>query len=262
MKHFSSSKITFAFIFVALGLIALQIPVNVLAGAKVKFTLFDIFAPISGAFLGSPIGASAVVAMQAVNLAIHGFSNIQTDSFLKLVATLRFLPLIAGVIYFSLTSKSYSSSGSEKSKKVSSRFARTIEKLLLLIPIVSILAFAIHPIGRTVWFYSLYWLIPLAVWPLRQKFLLARALGSTFTAHAVGGAVWIWAFNLPAPVWISLIPTVVLERTIFAFGICASYIFVNNLISILSSKIPLLKSAPVNKGYLLNPKPSTLNPQP
>ena len=231
-------------IFVAIGIIALQIPINVLAGAKVKFTLFDLFAPISGMFLGSAIGAVAVVAMQIVNLIVHGFREVQTDSFIKLLATLRFLPLVLGVLYFSV-GKSYSSS--ERSESRSSRNssrpfgttqgkqARTIAKAVLLVPLLSILAFNVHPIGRTVWYYSLFWLIPLAVWPIRSRFLLARALGSTFTAHAVGGAVWIWAFNLPAAVWVSLIPIVALERSIFALGIAASYILVNNLIAILST---------------------------
>ncbi len=226
------NKLIFTSIFIILGLIALQIPVNALSGAKVKFTLFDLFAPVSGAFLGSGLGALAAVLMQTISLAVHGFSGVQTDSVLKLLATLRFLPLIFGVIYFSFL----------KNKK---------SRLILFVPIVSIIAFNLHPIGRTVWFYSLYWLIPLAVWPFRERFLLARSLGSTFTAHAAGGAVWIWAFNLPAGVWISLIPTVALERSIFALGISASYILLNNLISILASKNLLPRSVNFDKKYVL-----------
>jgi len=229
-------KMAFVLLFVALGIIALQIPVNVLAGAKVKFTLFDLFAPVSGAFLGSGAGVFAVLLMQIVNLLFHGFSGVQGDSFIKLIATLRFFPLIAGVLYFAAPFRGVWLKGL---------------RLILLIPLLSILAFNLHPIGRTVWFYSLYWLIPLALWPFRKRFLFARALGSTFTAHAVGGAAWIWAFNLPAPVWISLIPTVALERAIFALGISASYILVNNLISILSVRIALLKSVGVDRRYLI-----------
>src|SRR3990167_10984669 len=89
----SRKKIIFSAIFILLGLVALQIPINVLVGAKVKFTLFDLFAPISGAFLGSPLGIFAVVVMQLFNLIIHGFTNIDNSSILKFAATLRFLPM-------------------------------------------------------------------------------------------------------------------------------------------------------------------------
>src|SRR3990170_2631498 len=107
------SRIWFLLFFIVVGFIALQIPINVLVGAKVKFTLFDLFAPISGAFLGSPLGIFAVVVMQMVNLIIHGFTNIDNSSILKFAATLRFLPLIFGVWYFSLSFKGVSLKGSK-----------------------------------------------------------------------------------------------------------------------------------------------------
>lgn len=238
ISNIKVSKIWFWAVFVVLGIIALQIPVNVLAGAKVKFTLFDLFAPISGAFLGAGFGAIAVVLMQTLNIMLHGFSGVQSDSILRLVATLRFLPLILGVLYFSLSSKVFKG---DSLKGV----------WILAVPLFSILAFNLHPIGRTVWYYSLFWLIPLAVWPARNRFLLARALGSTFTAHAVGGAVWIWAFNLPANVWVSLIPVVALERSIFALGIAASYILMNNVLAILSIKKLLPKTLSFDKKYIV-----------
>lgn len=228
------NKIWFSLFFIVLGFIALQIPVNVLAGAKVKFTLFDLFAPISGAFLGSFLGIFAVVVMQLFNLTIHGFTNIDNSSILKLAATLRFLPLAFGVWYFALSHKKSGNS-----------------KLILLIPLLSIIAFNLHPIGRTVWFYSLFWFTPLFVWPFRQRFLVARSLGSTFTAHAIGGAIWIWAFNLPAAVWISLIPVVVLERSIFALGISASYIFLNNVLALLAKNRILTGVFSFDRKYVL-----------
>ncbi len=220
----TKEKVIFMLVFIALGIIALQIPVNVLAGAKVKFTLFDLFAPISGAFLGTGIGAVAVVAMYVINLAWHGFAGVNQSNPLTLVATLRLLPLIAGVWYFSGKNR-YS----------------------LLIPALAIISFNLHPQGMKAWYYSLFWLIPFAVWPLRNKYLVARSLGSTFTAHAAGGALWIWAFNLPAPVWISLIPTVILERSIFALGISASYIFMTNVTSFLTSHGVILKGVTYEK---------------
>ena len=231
---FKKNKIWVLLFFIILGFIALQIPISVLAGAKVKFTLFDLFAPISGAFLGSPLGIFAVIVMQIVNLIIHGFTNIDNSSILKLAATLRFLPMAFGVWFFALSKKKTGNS-----------------KLILLIPLLSIIIFNLHPVGRTVWFYSLFWFIPLLTWSFRQRFLVARTLGSTFTAHAVGGAVWIWAFNLPAGVWISLIPVVVLERSIFALGISASYIFLNNILALLSKNRILAGVFSFDKKYVL-----------
>src|SRR3989344_8584147 len=187
------SKLIFVLFFIVFGFLLLQIPVNTLEGSRVKFTLFDLFAPVSAAFLGTPLGIFSVVAMQAVNLLTHGFSGVDQTSILKLIATLRFLPMIFGVWMFA--------------KK---------EGKLLVLPALSIIAFNLHPIGRTVWFYSLFWTIPFLMWPFRERFLIARSLGATMTAHAVGGAIWIWVFNLPTAVWVSLIPVVVIERAIFA----------------------------------------------
>ena len=242
------SKIWFLLFFIVLGFIALQIPISVLVGAKVKFTLFDLFSPISGAFLGSFFGIFAVVVMQLFNLIIHGFTNIDNSSVLKLAATLRFLPMVFGVWFFARASRYYSSS--ERSESRSSRQARTIERLILLIPLLSIIIFNLHPVGRTVWFYSLFWFIPFLTWSFRQRFLVARSLGSTFTAHAVGGAVWIWAFNLPAGVWISLIPIVILERSIFALGISAFYVLLNNLLAFSVKKKFLRSDFSFDKKYV------------
>jgi len=222
------SKLFFVLFFIVLGLVTLQIPINTLEGSRVRFTLFDLFVPISGAFLGTGLGVISVLAMYIVHLVTHGFAGVNASSPLTLVATLRFLPLIVGVWFFA--------------KK---------EGRLLVLPALSIIAFNLHPVGRTVWFYSLFWTIPFILWPLRDKFLLARSLSATFCAHAVGGAVWIWAFNLPANVWVSLIPVVILERSIFALGISSSYILMNNILGYLSARKLIPKAIEVDKRYLL-----------
>lgn len=216
------NKIIFAAIFVLVGFIALQLPVNQLAGSKVKFTVFDLLAPISGAFMGSVFGVISVFLTQVLNLAFHGFNNIDKGNIIRL------FPTLFAVWYFSRK-----------------------QRELLIIPILAILAFNLHPIGRTVWYYSLFWLIPIVVWPFRDRFLILKALGATFTAHAVGGAVWIWVFNLPSAVWISLIPVVILERAIFALGISASYVFTNNLLAIVKKQKLLTSGFSLDKKYLL-----------
>jgi len=219
---FKKEKLFFISLFVVLGFIALQIPINQLAGSRVKFTLFDLLAPISGAIIGTPLGVISVLAIQIVNLLIHGASAIEKGSIIRL------FPTLFAVWFFA--------------KK---------DGRQLLIPILAMISFNLNPVGRSVWFYSLFWLMPLITYPFKERFLLLRSLGSTFTAHAVGGAIWIWAFNLPPNVWVSLIPVVILERGLFALGISASYIVFNNLLAVLTKQKILTNAFSLDKKYLL-----------
>lgn len=213
-------------VFVMLGIVALQIPISKLAGSSVKFTMFDLFAPASGAFLGTGFGVVAVLLMQIVNLAFHGFANADKGTIIRL------FPILFGVLFF----------------------ARSVKKdsvWLLLIPTFAIISWNLNPIGRSVWFYSLFWTIPVLVYPAVKKSLIARSLASTFTAHSVGGAVWIWAFNLPAAVWVGLIPVVALERLLMTVGISASYIFMNNAVGYLAKRVAFFKNLSLDKKYIL-----------
>ena len=218
----TKKNLLFIAIFAILGFIALQIPVAQLMGSRVKFTVFDAFAPVAGSFIGSIPGVMAVFLMQVLNFLVHG-AQIEDAG-----TIIRFFPMLFAVLYFM--------------KKV---------KVNLVVPALAIAAFIAHPIGRTVWYFSLFWLIPIAAHFLRDRFLLARALGATFTAHAVGGALWIWVFSLPAAVWDSLIPVVIAERLLFALGISGSFIIVNNLLSFLEKKRFLKLGFYIDSRYLL-----------
>ena len=226
MKYFhqfiTKKNVLFISIFVILGFIALQIPVAQLAGSKVKFTIYDAFAPVAGSFIGSIPGAIAVFLMQFFNFLVHG-AQIEDAG-----TVIRFFPMLFAVLYFS------------KKGMVN-----------LIIPALAIVAFIAHPIGRTVWYFPLFWLIPIIAHFFRDRFLLARALGATFTAHAVGGALWIWVFALPAPVWNSLIMVVIAERLLFALGICGSFILVNNLLGFLEKKRFLTLGFYIDQKYLV-----------
>jgi len=221
-QYFTKKNVLFIIIFVVLGFIALQIPVAQLEGSKAKFMVYDAFAPVAGAFIGTLPGVIAVFFMQFINFLFHG-AVIQ-----DIGTIIRFLPMLFAVLYF----------------------ARK-DKFNLIIPALAIIAFIAHPIGRTVWYFALFWIIPIVTYFLHDRFLLARALGATFTAHAVGGALWIWFFALPAPVWISLIPVVALERTFFALGIVISFVLVNNFLAFLEKKHILNLGFTINQGYLL-----------
>jgi hypothetical protein len=220
LKKDLKEKIFVVFLFTLFGLVALQIPFTVIIGSGSKFTLFDFFAPSSGAFLGTLPGIISVFIMQLINFLIHGKSAFDTASVIRL------FPTLFAVFYFS--------------KKRPSN---------LLIPILCMIAFLLHPVGRAAWQYSLFWLIPIAA-HFGRKILFVRSLGATFTAHAVGGALWIWAFGLTPQIWLALIPQVIMERTLFATGISVFYIVANNLLFFLSKNKLFPQSLPLKQGYL------------
>ena len=107
------------------------------------------------------------------------------------------------------------------------KFAKKKEVVSAIIPLICIALFILHPIGRQVWFYSLYWLIPVLGKILPDKVpgkLLFRSFGATFTAHAIGSAIWIYTVPSTAGMWLSLIPITGYERLLFGLGIAGSYV--------------------------------------
>ncbi|HJO02106.1 MAG TPA: hypothetical protein QF458_04255, partial [Candidatus Woesearchaeota archaeon] len=57
-----------------------------------------------------------------------------------------------------------------------------------------------------------------------------RSLGATFTAHAVGGALWIWTVPMTPEMYVMLLPITAFERLLFAAGIGISYVAFNALL--------------------------------
>jgi len=220
-KFFSKRNVFFIVIFALLGLAALQAPFTQIVGSKVKFTLFDFFGPLASGFIGLWPGVFAVFLMQLANFFLHGAKVVDAG------AIIRFFPTLFAVWYF------------HKKSRVS-----------LLPAVLAIIAFNLHPVGRSVWYFSLYWLIPLFCYFVRERFLLARALGTTFTAHAIGSTLWLYAFGLPAKVWISLIPVVAAERLIFAVGIAATFVVFNNLLNWLMERKIIHLEFMIEKRYL------------
>lgn len=215
----TQKKIFFLALFSIVGFAALQIPFNKIMGSNVSFTLFDFFGPMAGGFLGPVFGVLSVFAVEVINMFIKQ-APLTTGSIIRL------FPTLFAVLYFALVSKK----GFQG-------------KWLLAIPVLCIIAFIAHPIGRQVPYYALmFWSIPVLAYFKRDN-LWVKSLGATMTAHAVGGAVWIWVFNLPVSVWNGLIPIVLAERLLFASGIAVSYIVVKYTLEFLTSKhvLPELK---------------------
>lgn len=221
MQDDTVKKTAFFVAFTALGFLALQLPLTQLAGSKASFTLFDAFGPIAGAFLGTIPGALSVLFMQGINFIMQG------ANFADAGTVIRILPMVFAAVYFS--------------RKM---------RINALIPALAIISFVANPVGREVWYFSLFWLIPIIAYFYQDKYLIVRALGATFAAHSVGGALWIWFVPLPAAVWTALIPIVIAERLMFAAGIVVAYLAVNNVFALLNDKLKLAYKLPVQPHYV------------
>ena len=225
MRQFSTStKLVFAAVFVLLVFVSNKINFSALVGAKNQFfTLFQFFGPIAGGILGSFVGAAVVLAASAINLLL----NIATNNVaIEPLVLLRLLPMVFAAYYF----------GSKK------------RSLSLIVPIIAIALFNLHPVARQVWFYSLFWTIPIIA-KFFQHRLLARSLGATFAAHSVGGAIWVWSVPMTPEMWIALIPVVIVERVLFAIGIAGSFIAANTMLAKVEANVPLVA---VDKRYVLS----------
>ncbi|MEW6610217.1 MAG: hypothetical protein AB1352_01110 [Patescibacteria group bacterium] len=218
----SKKKIFVIAFFALLGLLADQIKVSAVWGARGQtFTLLQLFAPAVGAFLGGVSGAVTVLLTEVASFIIQGKEVTVMNVF-------RLLPLMFATLYFASIMQSRG------------RKSLWIE---IGVPALAMLIFWEHHIGRLVWYYALYWTIPIIIslTPLR-KTLVGKSLGSTFTAHAVGGAYWIWATNMAAPLWTALIPVVAIERAVFGLGIALTFLAVNYLLSL----SPVIRALPLH----------------
>lgn len=227
-KHFNKiqrrQKIYFILIFTVLSLLAFQVPISQIIGSTKQFTLFELFAPIGGMFLGPMFGGISAFFVRLLNVILF-------KQPLNWFAVFQFLPAVLGAVYFGLKTK----------------------KSAIIFP-VCIALFILNPIGRQAWLYSAIWLAPFVA-TFYKKNLFLNSLGATFTAHAVGSVIYLYAFGLTPGIWIALIPVVFLERGFFTVGIFTSYFIMNTVLdklSVLSFAKPLAQF--VNKDYVLNLK--------
>jgi hypothetical protein len=211
-ENITRRKIMFFLAFSVLALITQRVNFSAIVGANSQFfTLFQFFAPVAGIFLGPVFGIFAVLLAEIANIVLQGTS-------LTALTMLRLIPILFATYYFGAKDK---------------------KRLGIVIPALSILLFLLHPVGRTVWFFTLYWTIPILplVFPKSLgRVLFLRSLGSTFTAHAVGTALWIWTVPMTAGQWIGLIPVVAYERLLFAAGITVTFLAFNALLAMLDER--------------------------
>ncbi len=210
-KTFTKKRVIFLLLFLVLVLISKKINFSPVIGANSQFfTLFQFFGPIAGSFLGPIFGIISVLFAQLTDFLIIGKEW-------QLINLLRLLPMLFAVYYFS-----------SKKKVVST-----------IIPLICITLFILHPMGRQVWFFSLFWLIPVIGKILPEKIpgrLFFKSFGATFTAHAIGGTIWIYTIPMAAEQWIMLIPIVAYERFLFGLGIAGSYVVFNTVLDYVVNK--------------------------
>lgn len=216
----------FIVIFGLLALVALQANVFALKGVTGKsFTLFEFFGPITGAFLGIA-GVLAIGLAKAANAILTGMPFTLAD-----VAKLT--PMMFAAYYF---------------WKNGARGFR--DKACIIVPVLAMLAFWLHPVGQQAWFYALYWTIPVFARFLPDRLFL-RSLGSTFTAHAVGSVLFLYTIETTPALWLALIPVVAVERAAFALGISASHVLFTNVLNAVDAVWALTKYVNVEKQYVL-----------
>jgi len=199
----TKQKILFAIIFTILSLVAFQITVSKIVGSGQSFTLFELLAPIGGMFLGPFLGGLSAFFVRLINIVLFKQS-------LDLLTIIRFFPAVLAAAYFGLKTK----------------------KTAIIFPIC-IALFILNPIGRQAWLYSMIWLIPFVATFFKKRLIL-NSLGATFTAHAVGSTIFLYAFGLTPQIWLALIPVVFIERGVFTIGIWASFLAMNTVLDKLS----------------------------
>lgn len=216
-KMLTKKRLMFVALFTILVFVGNKINFSTLVGAENQFfTLFQFFGPIAGSFLGATFGVIAVVFAELIDFFVAGKEA-------TLLNIIRLAPMLFAAYYF----------GSKK------------KNLGVAVPIIAILAFVLHPVGREVWFFTLFWTIPIIGKLLPQKYsnnILVKSYGATFTAHSVGGALWVWTVPMTAAQWIALIPMVIVERFLFGAGIAVSYVAFNavldKLLEVFKIKVP------------------------
>ena len=192
------------------------------ASSNQYFTLVQLFGPTIGAFLGPLLGAGVVLVAEM-------FSFIFNAKEFTLLNVVRLSPMLFAAAYFALYAKK--------------------SKIGALAPLACAALFIMHPVGAQAWPFALYWLIPLAATILPNNLLL-RSYGATFSAHAIGGVLWIYTIPTTPAYWIALIPVVLVERSVFAAGISASYY----ALSTIAAKLPFVQKSAlvaVEKKYAL-----------
>lgn len=170
------------------------IKVNFIFGSKYAFfSAINMIFPLSGTFGGMGVSMGVVVIRRLLRLSVGGLSHS--------LLSVYHIPTLFASAYWRYTHWSI-------------RFA---------VPLVCMILFISHPVGSQAFAYSLYWLIPMALYFVPRQSIFMQALGSTFVAHAVGSVIWLYTVPMAPSYWLALIPVVLVERLFFATAMTGAY---------------------------------------
>lgn len=93
----------------------------------------------------------------------------------------------------------------------------------IVLPLICMGLFVLHPVGQHAPEYALYWLIPVIIGFFSNRSVFMRALAATFMAHAIGSVIWLYTISSTPIMWHALIPIVAVERLVFASGMSVVY---------------------------------------
>lgn len=214
MKFKIILKLIFATLLALLFLVLSQIKFSQILGTKMRFSLAVIFGPTLAKIFGIKFGTIVIILSQILGifLGILKFEGTK-DIFV-------FFPIIFAGIFFSQILKN--------------------KRNQIILPLLCIFLFNLHPIGKKVWFYSLFWTIPvfLSFFKIPKFSLFGKSLATAFVDHGVGSVIYLYLLNIPAPFWIQAIPLTILERLFIGSGILICYLLEVQLFKVLL-KIPL-----------------------
>lgn len=177
------------------------------------FTVFQFFGAIAGSFLGV-VGIAVILAAELANAAIN---TLLLHKAVGAWTLFGLLPMLFAAWYFSQNKEN--------------------AKTGILVPLAAIALFLLNPVGAQAWYFAaIFWSVPIIAKLFFADNLLAKSLGATMTAHAVGGSIWIWVFPTTAAYWAALIPTVIFERSMFALGIALSFVAMTTVLHYATTK--------------------------
>lgn len=131
-----------------------------------------------------------------IGLALYSLISLSTRSFFNAIVLMAHIPTFVSYAFW----------------------LHTAALVRVGIPLACMVLFLLNPVGCQAMAYSLFWLIPVALYPWSKKNVLACSFAATFTTHAVGSVLFVYCLPMTAAGFIALIPVVIVERTIFALG--------------------------------------------
>jgi hypothetical protein len=158
------------------------------------FSYVSCITPLSGTFLSSNSMGIFWIGLLAMRIAIYGLNPF--------IVMVHWLPGLCAARYWREKHWIY----------------------VVVLPLLCMLLFAVHPVGQQAIVYSFFWIIPIFLYYVLPNSLFAHCLSSTFIAHGVGSVIWLYGKPaMIASTWIALIPVVCVERLGMAVGMMLTY---------------------------------------